>query len=103
MGNPSDQIGIAELPGYTGWNRNRYLSRVDQCLVQRVGAQESMMDGYLNIFHFDLSSQNDSNAWTLTIACPHITTVKDVHGHVPSPLFYDRGKSIPSYINFYKS
>jgi len=55
------------------------------------------------MFHFDLSSQNDSNAWTLTIACPHITTVKDVHGHVPSPLFYDRGKSIPSYINFYKS
>jgi len=88
LGNPSDQIGIAELPGYTGWNRNRHKSKVDQCFVIRIGTQAATIDGYVNIFHYNLSSSTSSE-WTVSIACPNITAPVE-QGHLSSPLFYAR-------------
>jgi hypothetical protein len=86
FGNVFDPIAISELPGYTGWPRNRIGSKVDQCFVTRMGNQKTFtLDG--SILRFDGSKS--TKIWTVSIACPKITVTAD-RGLLPMPLFYAR-------------
>ena len=88
FGNSSDPISLAGLPGYTGWNRNRIDSKVDQCFVTKIGNQTVVaLGGFLNIFMHDISKS--SNMWTISVACPKVTATVE-QGHLPTPLFYSR-------------
>ena len=88
FGNASDPIAITELPGYTGWNRNRISSKVDQCFVNKIGNQTVALDASLHILHYDISF-NTNNIWSVSVACPNVT-VTAIQGHLPIPLFYGR-------------
>jgi hypothetical protein len=86
FGNVSDPVAISELPGYTGWPRNRISSKVDQCFVTRMGNQNAFtLDR--SILRYDVSKS--TKIWTVSIACPKITVTVD-RGLLPIPLFYAR-------------
>jgi hypothetical protein len=95
FGNASDPIVISELPGYTGWPRNRIESKVDQCFVTDIGGRNvSLIDASLNILHLHISNSM-SVMWNISIACPNSTVATAEnkthnHHHLPSPLFYAR-------------
>jgi hypothetical protein len=86
FGHVTDPIAITELPGYTGWPRNRIGSKVDQCFVTRMGNQKAFtLDR--SILSYDVSKS--TKMWTVSIACPNITVTAD-RGLLPMPLFYAR-------------
>ena len=87
FGNEADPITITELPGYTGWNRDRINSNVDQCFINRIGNQTFALESSLNTFYHVIS--NPTNIWTILIACPNITATTE-QGHISKPLFYSR-------------
>jgi len=86
-GNALDIIATTELPGYTGWNRDRVNSNVDDCFVSKIGNQIVTVDDPLNTFQHHITNLN--NVWTVSIACQNIT-VPDKQGHLPVPSFYAR-------------
>ena len=88
FGNASDPIAITELPGYTGWNRNRFNSKVDQCFIEKIGNRTVAVDASLNILRYDISI-NTNNIWSVSVACPNVTVTAE-QGHLPIPLFYGR-------------
>jgi hypothetical protein len=92
FGNALDPIAIGELPGYTGWPRNRIDSKVDECFVTRIDGDHAIvtLDSSLNIFHLQIS-HSMSVMWNISIACPNVTvSAEKAHLHLPSPLFYAR-------------
>jgi hypothetical protein len=88
-GNASDSIAISELPGYTGWNRNRIDSKVDKCFVTQIGGQKfSQLRESVQHFQYDMS-KSANNTWSVSIACPNVTIPVE-QGHIPAPCFYAR-------------
>jgi hypothetical protein len=88
FGNALDSIALTELPGYTGWNRDKVKSVVDQCSVLKIGNEKVTLNDNLNILQHDISKSN-YYLWSVSIACPNVTAPDEL-GHLPIPVFYAR-------------